>query len=65
MKKIITSNPTLLDILSENGIILICNTNMDIVISDEDAKKLDSIVKECASSLTFDYNVEEAELPTF
>lgn len=65
MKKIITSNPTLLDILSENGIILICNTNIDIVISDEDAKKLDSIVKECAPAATFDYNVEEAELPTF
>ena len=59
MKKIITNNPTLLDILSENGIILICNTNMDIVISDEDAKKLDGIVKECALAASFDYTIEE------
>lgn len=58
MKKIITSNDTLLEILTENGINLECDENMDIVIPDEDARKVADIIEEYAPAAEFDYMIE-------
>ena len=58
MKKIITSNDTLLEILTENGINLECDENMDIVIPDEDARKVADIIEEYAPAAEFDYTIE-------
>ena len=58
MKKIITSNETLLEILTENGINLECDENMDIVITDEDARKVADIIEEYAPAAEFDYTIE-------
>lgn len=58
MKKIITSNETLLEILTENGVNLECDENMDILISDEDATKVADIIKEYAPAAEFDYTIE-------
>ena len=45
MKTFWTSNSELEEILAENGINLFVNENMEIVISDEDAERIDSIVE--------------------
>lgn len=61
MKTFMTSNSELEEILVENGINLIVNENMEIVISDEDAEKIASIVEEFAPSASGDYCIEEVE----
>ena len=40
---------------------LICNENMQIEISDEDAEKIDSIVNELAPAASGDYAIEDIE----
>lgn len=40
MKTLYCNNRELLEILENNGINMICNENMQIEISDEDAEKL-------------------------
>ena len=44
MKRIETSNKELLQVLTDNGISVICNNDMQMAISDEDASKIDNIV---------------------
>lgn len=61
MKTFMTSNSELEEILVENGINLIVNENMEIVISDEDAEKIASIVEEFAPAASGDYCIEEVE----
>ena len=48
-------------ILENNGIEMICNENMQIEISDEDAEKIDSIVNELAPAASGDYAIEDIE----
>ena len=40
---------------------MICNENMQIEISDEDAEKIDSIVNELAPDASGDYAIEDIE----
>ena len=47
MKKIETSNRELLQVLTDNGINIICDNDMQMTISDEDASKIDDIVIDC------------------
>lgn len=61
MKTLYCNNRELLDILENNGINMICNENMQIEISDEDAEKIDSIVNEFAPAASGDYAIEDIE----
>lgn len=58
MKKIHFNNPALAELLENNGINLICNENMDITISDEDAERVADIIKEFAPYGISDYFIE-------
>ena len=57
MKQIITSNSELLEILAENGINIICDDQMRMTISDEDAAKVGQVVKEFAPAAYMDYTI--------
>ena len=61
MKTFWTSNSELEEILAENGINLFVNENMEIVISDEDAERIDFIVEEFAPAASGDYCIEDIE----
>ncbi len=54
-----TKNQELLDILADNGISMVCNDNMDIVISEDDAMRIESIVSELAPFASGDYAIED------
>ena len=60
MKKITTSNDKLLDILTDCGINLTCDENMDVLMTDEDARKVEDIIEEHAPAAEFDYTIENA-----
>lgn len=60
MKKYYSSNEELNEILVNNGIVLNCNEDMEIVISDEDAARIPEIVREQAEAAINDYSIEEA-----
>lgn len=60
MKKYYSSNEELNEILVNNGIVLNCNEDMEIVISDEDAARIPEIVREQAWAAINDYSIEEA-----
>ena len=55
MKQIITDNAELLEVLEANGINIICNDNMEMMITDEDAIRIDAIVEEKAPAAFADY----------
>ena len=57
MKQIITSNNELLEVLAENGINIICDDQMRMIISDEDAAKVGQVVKEFAPAAYMDYTI--------
>lgn len=59
MKTLFCSNNELLEILENNGIIMTCNEDMQIEISDEDAERIDNIVMEFAPAASGDYSIEE------
>lgn len=59
MKKIITSNDKLLDILTDCGINVTCDENMDIFLTDEDARRIEDIIEEHAPAAEFDYTIED------
>lgn len=59
MKTLFCSNSELLEILENNGIIMTCNEDMQIEISDEDAERIDSIVMEFAPAASGDYSIED------
>ena len=61
MKTLYCKNSELLEILENNGIEMICNENMQIEISDEDAEKIDSIVYELAPAESVYYAIEDIE----
>ena len=55
MKQIITDNTELLEVLEANGINIICNDNMEMMITDADAARIDAIVTEKAPAAFADY----------
>lgn len=59
MKTLYCTNSELLDILVANGINLVCNENMQIVVSEEDANKIETIVEELAPAALQDYVIED------
>ena len=59
MKQIITDNTELLEVLVENGINIVCDDQMRMTLSDEDAERLDKMIEEFAPAAACDYTVEE------
>lgn len=59
MKEIITGNEALLEVLNNNGISVICDSKMRMVVSDEDANKIDDIVAKEAPAAVNDYFVAQ------
>ena len=55
MKEIITDNAELLEVLTANGINIICNDEMQMMITDTDATRIDAIVIEKAPAAFADY----------
>ena len=55
MKEIITDNAELLEVLTANGINIICNDEMQMIITDTDAARIDAIVTEKAPAAFADY----------
>ena len=55
MKQIITDNTELLEVLEANGINIICNDNMEMMITDADAIRIDAVVIEKAPAAFADY----------
>ena len=57
MKTIYTENSELIEVLAANGINIICNDQMEMVISDIDAIRIDEIVAKYAPAAFADYVV--------
>ena len=55
MKQIVTDNAELLEVLTSNGINIICNDNMEMMITDADVSRIDAIVAEKAPAAFADY----------
>ena len=55
MKQIITDNAELLEVLEANGINIICSDDMEMMITDTDATRIDAIVEEKAPAAFADY----------
>ena len=55
MKQIITDNAELLEVLVDNGINIICDDNMQMMVTDTDAARIDAIVAEKAPAAFADY----------
>ena len=55
MKEIVTDNAELLEVLEANGIRIICNDEMQMMITDTDATRIDAIVAEKAPAAFADY----------
>ena len=55
MKQIITDNAELLEVLTANGINIICNDNMEMMVTDADATRIDAIIAEKALAAFADY----------
>lgn len=59
MKQIITNNTELLEVLSQNGIEIMCDEEMRMILTDEAVMKLNDIVKEVAPAAIYDYSICE------
>lgn len=57
MKQIITNNAELLEVLSQNGIEIMCDEEMRMILTDEAVMKLNDIVKEVAPAAINDYSI--------
>ena len=55
MKQIVTDNAELLEVLTANGINIICNDEMQMMITNADAARIDAIVTEKAPAAFADY----------
>ena len=55
MKQIVTDNAELLEVLEANGINISCSDNMEKMITDTDAMRIDAIVTEKAPAAFADY----------
>lgn len=58
MKKFQSSNSELIELLVDNGIELICDDTQNIVVSEEDAEKIEDIVNRLAPAAIYDYTIE-------
>ena len=59
MKTIWFNNEALKEVLAEQGIEMMCDENMNIVISDEDAERIPALVEEFAPAAAGDYGIED------
>lgn len=55
MKQIVTDNTEILEVLVSNGINIICDDNMQMMVTDTDAARIDAIVIEKAPAAFADY----------
>ena len=55
MKQIITDNNELLEVLTANGINIICSDDMKMMVTNTDAMRIDAIVAEKAPAAFADY----------
>ena len=55
MKQIVTDNAELLEVLTANGINIICSDDMKMMVTDTDATRIDAIVKDKAPAAFADY----------
>ena len=55
MKQIVTDNTELLEVLASNGISIICDDDMRMMVTDTDATRIDAIVAEKAPAAFADY----------
>ena len=55
MKEIVTDNTEILEVLVSNGINIICDDNMRMMVTDTDAARIDAIVIEKAPAAFADY----------
>lgn len=62
MKRIWFNNPALVELLADNGINLICNEQMDIVVADEDIERINSLIQELAPTAVEDYGFEDSPI---
>lgn len=58
MKNFETNNSELLEVLVNNGIDIICNENMEMMVSEEDADRIPAIVNELAPAAINDYVID-------
>ena len=65
MKQIITDNQALIEVLEDNGISVMCDSQMRMVISDEDADSIEGIVSKEAPAAINDYTIENIEDLTY
>ena len=55
MKQIVTDNAELLEVLTANGISIVCDDDMKMMVTDKDATRIDAIVAEKAPAAFADY----------
>ena len=55
MKEIVTDNAELIEVLVDNGINIICSDDMQMMVTDTDAARIDAIVAEKAPAALADY----------
>lgn len=60
MYQIITSNPELITILCDNGLNIICDEKMRMMMNREDANKVLNLVKSVAPAAIYDYVIVNA-----
>lgn len=58
MKTFYTNNSGLMELLSENGFNLVCDEQMRVIISDEDAENIPAFVEEFAPYARMDYTID-------
>lgn len=64
MKKLNCDNYELLQLLIDNGFIIICDENMDKIIDDNDAAYIDEFVQNNAPAAINDYGIEDLDTYT-
>lgn len=62
MKKYYSNNEELNEILVNNGIDLICNDDMEVMVNDMDAERIEAIVNEQAPAAIDDYTLEDVNV---
>lgn len=59
MKILYCNNSELLEIFESNNIEMICNEDMQIEISDEDAGRIGAIIDKFSPAASGDYSIED------
>lgn len=59
MKKVITNNQELLDVLTQHNVTLICSEQMDILINDNQEQEIMDIVQQYAPAAAGDIYIEK------